>query len=377
MDVITGGNMYRFILMFLLIACSQEQASKIQVVNGVITNDYPAIVKMSIAKGGSNFMCTGTFIRHDLLLTAAHCVKGASYVNVNGKRSLKIFANKKYNDNSYDWVSYDQALVKFPQNTSFETLSLSKEPLENNDELLMVGYGLNDYEYNSYNRTWIPSNKSSSGVKREGTNVYKINSDLDSQGVIRFAGRAQNTNGRSGDGSNVSLGQGDSGGPLIVPSKGIVGIASGQYLPDSRTNVSAHNYVLSKYAVQFFKEARAVGMFDGIDLPDEDVNTVPDNGSPKPPTAPDNSSPKGFDFKGVGEDGVYSIKFVNIPKDYATIQVFWGQDGSYVLDEIKAPGKKEAETESAWGFGDETVIKIKAFDKKGKLLKTLVKDIAR
>lgn len=360
-----------FLLLILnLFGCGKKDPpSQVQVVNGVETDKHPAIVQISMDYGnGYMGWCTGTFVADDLLITASHCVDEAKSVNVGKTKSIKIFKNPLYSDQRDDWTSQDFATVKFPKNTSKHVLNISTKAIADKDVLLLVGYGLNDYNYD----TGTGSSYSKFGVKREATNVYLKNTFLE-DGIVAFNGRGKNISGYKGDGTKGSLGQGDSGGPLIIEGKGIIGIASAQGLQgpaNGFTNNSYYSYVLSKEAAEFFKKAKAQGMwYESV------VDQTPQQPEPQKPQIPDRVEPsKKFDFVGIGEDGIYQIKFSNVPKEVKSIDLYWGFSSSSIFH-TESVTSANFETEYAWGFGNDTEIKAVLKDASGKVISELKKKL--
>lgn len=351
--------MRKLLICATLLSCGKPIPvnSNTAVINGVSTSDYPAVVQiLSEYPGNRGGMCTGTFIRDDLLITAAHCVDGAKSVVANGKRSLEVYYNEYYKEDSPYWVSYDQALVKFPRNTSRHVMALATTAIKNHDTLTLVGFGINDYVYDYARREWQPSRIAKSGVKRMGKNTYFKNDELADQGIIQFVGKAQTEN----SGVAASLGQGDSGGPLIVDNK-IVGIASGQYIKyDGTTNVSSYNYVLSDFAKDFFKKAKREGMYDGAVV---DVVPTP------PPQKPIDTE---FNFYLEGSEGIFSIRFATLPKTAYKLSLYWN-GGLAPFEVITLQNTRDFETMDSYGLGINPKVTVKVFDKTNQLLVTKTK----
>jgi len=354
--------------------------SHTKVVNGIdITGDeHPAVVRIVMSyPNGYMGSCTGTFISHNILITASHCIDGASSVKTGKVKSVKILKNKLYKDNQRDWMYHDTALVKFPDNTSKHTMNVATKPIADKDVVTLVGFGLNDYVY--VNGRGEESNYSRSGVKRKATNLYLKNSDL-ADGAVSFMGRGKNSNGFRGDGNYGSLGQGDSGGPLIVAGKGIVGIASAQGLRGSASNFeneSFYAYTVSNHSKRFFEAASKIGMWPtGVQVPQAPEEQPKPDTQPQPQPQPQPES-KSFAAEVIADsDGVYTFTYKGIPKGAVTIG--FSLDGSsYIIDSEEVKGRKEFESESGWGLSGYKKITFIVKDANGKIISTLTKNIAK
>lgn len=225
---------YLSILIYLIsfVSCGQRDPSRsyiLKVVNGKETQDFPAVAQLDQGFLGLFGFCTGTFIKHNIMLTAAHCVKGETTLSVNRKKALKYFAHPNYD--TYD-VRYDIALVLFPENTSSSVVNISTERIKINDRFAIIGFGHNDYIYDDETGRAIVSDQSVNKIKRIGFNIYRgvQGTEVHSENIIYFEGLSTRFGDSISLGENVSVGKGDSGGPMIVDSKGIVAISSGQKL---------------------------------------------------------------------------------------------------------------------------------------------------
>ena len=230
-------------LVFLFFGCGDhyKTISETAVVNGVETESYRAIVDLKLLReNGAIGLCTGTFIKKDLVLTAAHCVDGVLGVEVFGVRANKIIVDKNH-EYTFNGMGHDFALLKFNKNISKFVMKVSTKPLKEGDLLTLVGYGINTYRPYS----------SGAWTKRVGFNVYKKNNYLN-RGVVQFEGLQKPVN-ENGTYNFASVGQGDSGGPLIANGK-IVGIASAQALYND-VNSSYYAYTVSDKFYDFMFRA--------------------------------------------------------------------------------------------------------------------------
>lgn len=301
-----------------LFSCQSKHNSNLQVANGVITDDYLAVVKLEISESQNNGtvvtqMCTGTFISDSLLITAAHCIaddNGAQIINATIKAVLpngrKAVASRAYmNKNFHPYVlkyghssTYDHALIKFPKNTSSNFLNISKTQILRGDTATIVGFGISDfiYEYDAKYKNFnaVEGSNSNSGEKQKGEVKFNGNDEvrnyfghlecLENSGCIVTEGTSkQETNYVNRRGIDSSLGEGDSGGPFIVEGKGIVGIASARIVKDSSTyrHFSLHTDLHSQASKDFFKEASANGFTVeyNANIPETNNNSINNNDS--------------------------------------------------------------------------------------------------
>jgi len=218
-------------------------ATCLKVVNGKTTSSYKAINLIVYGQGSGIFTCTGTFVSHNTMITAAHCVPEKSgetltYIPGNevnlgqttseseavlrtGTEALTyIRGNIKTEEG--DRISTiesvkDLAIVIFPDNTAPDVMKVRKNNIAGGESVRIVGFGdtlINDPKSNSIR------------TKRLGRNQVVKNANLKSQlpdlWILGGKGSGQVTDG-SADYSLAA--QGDSGGPLIYDDS-IVGIAS-------------------------------------------------------------------------------------------------------------------------------------------------------
>ena len=192
--------------------CSGGDLSNVKVTNGKLTLDYPAVVQ--ILQGGSS--CTATFIRSDVLMTAAHCIDrdGAPVVVPSLKIASSVFVVHPDYPANFD---KDVALVFFDRDVATVTMQLKYDLPEKGDPVTLVGFGNNRY---------IQGLKSAgaTGVKRTGTNnVVEINN----RGISLLGTPAAFPAGElTPTGKDSAGAPGDSGGPLLNAAGEILGIAS-------------------------------------------------------------------------------------------------------------------------------------------------------
>jgi len=124
-----------------------HETSDVKVTNGRSEANYPYVVRIVMATGGS---CTGSFVSDSILLTAAHCVDKAESLSWNG---ISVDRSNFFIHSGWPSVNsgcglvrqakFDLALVRFPagsyQGTNYARL-LKRSPLEK-ERFTIVGYG--------------------------------------------------------------------------------------------------------------------------------------------------------------------------------------------------------------------------------------------
>ena len=202
------------------------------VVNGVLTNAHPAIVLLTVPGG----VCTGTFIRHNAVLTASHCVDaspnggvsflpGAKYSYSQLSRALASEATEAIrayhsgplaNDGTtIASGATDLAVLIFPKNTAPASLPLRRKLPVSGEKLTLVGFGLS--KLTSYGE----SDGTNTIQKRQGLNEAII---YPGQEGLFFRGYADTQQGCSGE--DALAASGDSGGPVIIEDE-VAGVMSG------------------------------------------------------------------------------------------------------------------------------------------------------
>lgn len=225
----------------VLLGCGAPQdsvGSNLNLINGIKTSEFPAVVKLEQGLLGLFGYCTGTFIKHNIMLTAAHCVKDFTKVSANRKKSIRYYIHRNFESNSQQ---FDIALILFPDQTSQSTLNISLQKVENNSEVKIVGFGHDSYVFNEETQKFEISTHSLDKVKRVGSNYFHNEQENKLDNTIYFESESTDLNIGTEITHNTSLGNGDSGGPLIIESSGIVGIASRHKLflrNESKVNIS-------------------------------------------------------------------------------------------------------------------------------------------
>lgn len=236
----------------LLTACSSEhELSVIKVTNGIqiAESEFPAVRQILRRSGSSNYICSGTFISDNALLTAAHCLDTLTPRNNRlertGEQALHAWRHPDYNG---DLGGTDLGLLIFPDHTASEFASIRSVVPKKGDALTIVGYGNNEVWTTS---SWWSGKQikgRGAGVKRKGNNVI---ANL-ARGMIHFYGVPGRAPGVA-LGADVLSASGDSGGPLFIDSA-LAGITSGGW-----TDISSYVDLTSWDSLGFLEFAKTKG----------------------------------------------------------------------------------------------------------------------
>lgn len=173
------------------------------IVGGTKSAPTPWAVQLIFQRNGGNYGCTGEAISADWVLTAGHCVKGDTgmqvyYSNVTPARGENVVVDKFYsqpgNDVALVHLSQSHPLSSYPTMTDGYQINTA-------DAALIMGYG----------------HRANDAVS---DGLYQAKQKLLGSSSDTAGGPAIHTQGVDG-----SANSGDSGGPLIVGGK-IVGVAS-------------------------------------------------------------------------------------------------------------------------------------------------------
>lgn len=212
-------------------ACARmDRSGELKITNGSETGGYATVAKVFRHDKGAevDILCTGTFIRSDKLLTAAHCggVDANPSFTVEWNNNGEVFSQTVSSSGFVKHPDYEMGSNVHPNDLAVislgdsmvasEVQDVSFEPSKRGDEVVLVGYG--------DNLNFLDERKptgSGQGIKRYGKNtIYTIIR----KGFIVVSGYSGCENKPSGT-ESVS-GDGDSGSPLISQNS-VVGVASG------------------------------------------------------------------------------------------------------------------------------------------------------
>ncbi len=199
-------TMTKLIIILLLTVCIFSIEAKQKIINGIQVDNgiFPAVIRL-------NSRCTGTFIEHNILLTAAHCFRDPS-VNVSIQThyyttwSSHIFLHPNYSRATTRNSPNDLALVVFQNNASPAIRYVAYEPPQINYQVTLVGFGYKDYPNGNY------------GIKNYGTNYISEIND------IFIVIRRPESETPHATGVYSTAYSGDSGGPLFYNNQ-IIGVA--------------------------------------------------------------------------------------------------------------------------------------------------------
>lgn len=214
--------------MMSLVACGQmddAQHSETKVTNGLKASDeFPSVVLLQFTMGYATSICTGTFVNDAQVVTAAHCVydilkDGHSISSMSFTKTLtngtsqRIKATALKYHPGYTVVpgrlsNHDLAVVTFPRYSAPATTPLYGDEPRVGQAFTIVGYGVNDYQYDASGQ----QKGTGSGVKRKGKNTINHIQN----GLIRFDGVPTASDSDYALGQESASGSGDSGGPMLI-----------------------------------------------------------------------------------------------------------------------------------------------------------------
>jgi secreted trypsin-like serine protease len=233
-------------------ACTPKKSAALNIEDGSETDDFDSVVLiMSDIPGqpqGSRYKCTGTIVGHNVVLTAAHCIRSAAnttYVAQTGSlrsqqehdeilktavkpKSILTHGTVSHTSTSVniEYMADDLAVLIFADNTfqSSEVTIPSVHSLERPakfTDAIMIGFGKSSES---------DQTASKMSIKRVGSGSYVVDDILGKNIAVSFAQQLNpETLTAEGPQKYSRAHQGDSGGPLFVKRSGrldIVGVAS-------------------------------------------------------------------------------------------------------------------------------------------------------
>ncbi|MCF6441708.1 trypsin-like serine protease [Pseudoalteromonas luteoviolacea] len=206
---------------------SNNNAQTNSIYDGLITNSieisnnvYPEIVMF----GFNGYICTGTFVDSNTILTAGHCAASSEYNPNNievltgeakGQSPSNVYVHPNYNDSNWHGTyQYDLAVLKFdsPVSSSYRALAPQSARAVAQQRAAIIGFGNNNQV-----------TKTGAGVKRLGIATVSY-----VDGAMIYAYGHDGNSGSNQDwtrGTSLT-GGGDSGGPIFA-AQGILGVTSG------------------------------------------------------------------------------------------------------------------------------------------------------
>ena len=252
---------WQFILIFIisvkLYSCGNfvtQQQSRLSISGGEVidSQEFPSVIMLYNEM--THTVCTGTFVTHDTVLTAAHCIGENSDEYKEVQHSIRLWESTVVNGvPSFQgtkasvsvhihpqWISeskrkvvnqFDLGIVLFPPNTATEVASLAHQSPRSQEKVTIVGYGLPGY---------LADGSEASvkvGTKRKGVNriaglfqgliyIKDFSQKGPDEGISELNGWARTA-------------PGDSGGPMFIDQK-LVGITAGGGQISAKKGFSAY-----------------------------------------------------------------------------------------------------------------------------------------
>ena len=251
-------------------------------VNGLATTKFPSVVALLRPEGNFYTICTGTFVSHNTLVTAAHCIDesesgGMFYVpghyikdidkswgeKVTPIKAFHATQAKTYTNGSQSILLsdsiYDLAILLFPENTAPSTSPLLNRTVVEDETVTVVGFGKSS--------TTNPS-ISSPLVRRYGQNKAVQNPEdifpdyVLPDGLVGTIGRSEtdlsavNSCQLSTDSQAAT---GDSGGPLFFEDRIAATTSVGQTNAAQRKDLAVYVDLNSAASKALMEKATAEG----------------------------------------------------------------------------------------------------------------------
>ena len=276
--------------------CKKQTSSGLKVIGGVedYTSFPAAIGLLSKKSDGTLESCTGTIVRDDLVLTAAHCINDAVATVIFDRlgdnqnpikaRSQVIFPGYPGSEKGFTGLSSDVAFLIFDKGTlaGRAAAAIAGGSVKAGEQVRLVGYGRTDFS------TEFESNPQ---LKRfSGTNQV---SEIDGPAIILKSATVGMTT------SGVS--NGDSGGPQFNVRGEVVGIADRKGMiiesDDQPSNAAINS---NQPAYSFYINVTDPGVASFIHAVMSDSNPSSSSGSSAQATAWDWKGPQSGSKSGGG-----------------------------------------------------------------------------
>ena len=210
----------------------------LNLVNGLATTKFPSVVAIMRQEGNLYSLCSGTFISHNTLVTAAHCIDdstmgGVFYIPghyikyINNEWEQRVTPLKAlHNENAilYSGGSQsiqmsdsvvDLAILIFPDNTAPATTPLLGRTLTEGESVTVIGYGKTSTTNPDLNTPVVRRYGQNEAIL-EPSGIFK--QYVLKEGLVATIGRSE-TDTSSVKSCSLSTdsqaAEGDSGGPLF------------------------------------------------------------------------------------------------------------------------------------------------------------------
>lgn len=247
------------------VAASADQSTcgansqSLSLINGETTTQFRSVVLLgAIKKVGENFKrttCTGTFVGHNVILTAAHCVDGTTkgglfYIPGDNFSTINDFMSSygkgiepkavlfagKFGDaldpNKAEERRKDMALLIMPDNSAPAVTPIIDHPPAESQPVTLVGFGATSIDH---------PDASVALTKRYGYNRLRLSYPGITGGGLFINGRSQNSGDNQASSDTMSA-PGDSGGPMFVDGA-VAGITTGGFIEANNTSKAAAVYL--------------------------------------------------------------------------------------------------------------------------------------